>query len=79
MGEYNPALICVATSDILIHSATVTQTKEAMKRAGFKQVSIKYDTYQKRIEIMRKKIVASNSSQIIFSDRVQDSNEEQEF
>ena len=51
-----------------MHSATGTQTKEAMKCAGFKQVEIKYDTYQKCIERLKKKIVASKSSQIVVRD-----------
>ena len=65
MGEYDPALLCVATANILMHSAPGTQTKEAMKCAGFKQVDIEYDTHRKRIERLKKKIVASNSSQIV--------------
>ena len=68
MGEYDPALLCVAASKIMMHSAPRTQTKEAMKCAGFKQVDIEYDTYQKCIEIPKKKIVASNSSQIVVRD-----------
>ena len=51
-----------------MHSATGTQTKEAMKCAGFKQVDIKYYTYQNRIDRLKKKIVASSSSQIVVRD-----------
>ena len=58
MGEYDPNLLCIAATNILMQSAPGTQTKEAMKCAGFKQVDIKYDTYRKRIEILKKKIVA---------------------
>ena len=58
MGEYDPNLLCIAPTNILMQSAPGTQTKEAMKCAGFKQVDIKYDTYRKRIEILKKKIVA---------------------
>ena len=58
IGEYDPALLCVAAANILMHSAPGTQTKEAMKRAGFKPVDIKYYTYWKRIERMKNKIVA---------------------
>ena len=65
MGEYDPALLCVAAANILMHSAPGTQTKEAMKCAGFKKVDIKYDTYRKRIEILKKKMVASNLSKIV--------------
>ena len=65
MGEYDPALICVTAANILMHSAPGKQINETMKRAGFKQVDIKYDTYQKLIEILKKKIVASKSSQIV--------------
>ena len=65
MDEYNPALIFVAASNMLMYSDPGTQTKEAMKCVGFKQVDIEYDTYRKRIEILKKKIVASNSSQIV--------------
>ena len=39
-----------------------------MKCAGFKQVDIEYDTYQKRIERLKKKIVASKSSHIVVRD-----------
>ena len=39
-----------------------------MKCAGFKQVEIKYDTYQKCIEILKKKIVELNLSQIVVRD-----------
>ena len=39
-----------------------------MKCAGFKQFDIEYDTYRKRIEILNKKIVASNSYQIVVRD-----------
>ena len=63
IGEYDPALLRVATANVLMHSAPGTQTKDAMKCAGFKQVDIKYDTYRKRIERPKKKIVVSNSSQ----------------
>ena len=45
LGKYNPALLCVSASNILMHSAPGTQTKEEMKCAWFKQVDIKYDTY----------------------------------
>ena len=68
MGEYDPALLCVAAANILMHSAPGTQTKEAMKCAGFKQVDVEYDTYRKRIERLKKKIVASKSSHIVFRD-----------
>ena len=68
MGEYDPALLFVATANILMHSAPGTQTNEAMKCAGFKQVDIEYDAYRERIEIPKKKILASNSSQIIVRD-----------
>ena len=68
MGEYDPALLCVATANIMMHSAPGTQTKEAMKCEGFKQVGIEYDTYRKRIGRLKKKIVASNSSQIVIRD-----------
>ena len=44
MGEYDPALLCAAAANIRMHSASGTQTKEAMKCAWFKQVDIKYDT-----------------------------------
>ena len=60
MVDYDPGLLRVATANILMHLVHGTQTKEVMKCAGFKQVDIKYDTYQKRIEILKKKIVASN-------------------
>ena len=39
-----------------------------MKCSGFKQVDIKYDTYQNRIERLKKKIVASNLSHILVRD-----------
>ena len=68
MGEYDPALLFVAASNILIHLAPETQTKEAIKCAGFNQVDIEHDTYLKRIERLKKKIVASNSSQIVVRD-----------
>ena len=68
MGEYDPALICVTAANILMHSAPGKQINETMKRAGFKQVDIKYDTYQKLIEILMKKIVALNASQIVVRD-----------
>ena len=65
MGEYAPTLLCVATANILMHLGPGTQTKEDMECAGFKQVDIDYYAYQKCIEILEKKIVASNSSQIV--------------
>ena len=68
MGEYDLSLLCVAASNILMHLDLGKQTKETMKCAGFKKVDIKYDTYRKRIEILKKKIVASNSSQIVVRD-----------
>ena len=58
MGDYGPDLFCVSTDNIMMQSAPGTQTKEAMKCAGFKKVDIKYDTYRKRIEILKKKMVA---------------------
>ena len=45
MGEYDPALLCVVASNILMHSAPGTQTNEAMKCAVFKQFDIEYDPY----------------------------------
>ena len=39
-----------------------------MKCAGFKQIDIEYYTHQKRIEILKKKIVASKLSQIVVRD-----------
>ena len=68
MGEYDPALRCVYVSNILMHSDTGAQSKEVMKCAGFKQVDIKYDTYRKRIETLKNKIVVSKSSQIVVRD-----------
>ena len=68
MGGYDPTLLCVATEKILMHSAPGTKTKKVMNCAGFKKVDIKYDTYRKRIEILKKKIVASNLSQIVVRD-----------
>ena len=44
MGEYDPALLCVAAANILMQFAPGTQAKEEMKCEGFKQVDIKYDT-----------------------------------
>ena len=58
MAEYDTDLLCVAAANILMHLASETQTKEAMKCEWFKQVDIKYDTYRKRIEILKKKIVS---------------------
>ena len=58
MGEYYPALLCVAAANILMHLDPGTQTKEAKKCAEFKKVYIEYDTYQNRINIMKKKTVA---------------------
>ena len=57
MGEYDPALLCVYAANILMHSAPGTQTKEIMKCAGFNQVDINYDTYRKRIDKRKRKIV----------------------
>ena len=68
MGEYDPDLLCVYAAKILIHSVPGTQTKGSTKCAGFKKVDIKYDAYQKRIDILKKKIVASNSSHIVVRD-----------
>ena len=68
MGEYDTALICVAAVNMLMHSAPGTQTKEAMKCARFKQVDIKYDTYRRHIERLKKKKVASKSYHIVFRD-----------
>ena len=68
MVDYDPALLCVAADNILMHLAPGTQTKEAINCEGFKQVDIKYDTYRKSIEILKKKIVASNLSLIIVRD-----------
>ena len=68
MGEYDHALPCVAAANIMMHSFPGTQTKEAMKCAGIKQVDIKYDTCIKRIKRLKKKIVASNLSQIVVRD-----------
>ena len=68
MGEYDPDLLCIAATNILMQSAPGTQTKEEMKCAGLKKIYIKYDTYQKRIDILKKKIVASKSSQIVVRD-----------
>ena len=45
MCKYDTALLCVAIDKILMHSAPGTQTKEAIKCAGLKQVDIEYDTY----------------------------------
>ena len=36
--------------------------------AGFKQVDIEYDTYRKRFEILKNKMVASNLSHIVVRD-----------
>ena len=58
MGEYDPALLCFAAANIMLHLAPGTQTKEAMKCSGFKQVDIEYDTYRKRIERLNKITVA---------------------
>ena len=44
MGEYDTDLLCVDAFNILMQFDTGTQTKEAMKCAGFKQVDIEYDT-----------------------------------
>ena len=68
MGEYDTALLCVTAANILMHSDPGTQTKEAMNCAGFKQVDTKYDTYQKRVDRMKKELVASNLSQIVVKD-----------
>ena len=57
MGENYPTLLFVDAANILMHSAPGTQTKEMMKCAGFKQVDINYDTYQKRVDKLKKKIV----------------------
>ena len=65
MGEYDPALLFVAADNILMHLSPGTQTKEALKCAGFKQVYIEYDTHRKHIERLKKKRVASNLSQIL--------------
>ena len=54
MGEYDHALPCVAAANILMHSAPGTQTKEAMKCAGFNQVDIEYDAYLLKIENQNK-------------------------
>ena len=45
MCEYDPDLLCVAVANILMHLDPGTQTREAMKCAGFKKAYIKYDTY----------------------------------
>ena len=55
MGEYVPELLCVAAANILMHLDTGTETKEALKCAGFNKVDIEYDTYRKRIERLKKK------------------------
>ena len=68
IGGYDPTLLCVAVANILMHLAPGTQTKEAMKCAEFKKIDIKYDTYQKHIERLKKKIVALNSSHIVVWD-----------
>ena len=68
MGEYDPALLYVAAANILMQSAPGTKTKEDMKCAGFKQFEIEYDTCQKRIERLKKKIVGPNSSQTVVRD-----------
>ena len=68
MGDYDPALLCVAAANTLMHSDPGTQTKETMKCAGFKKVDIRYDTHRKCMERLKKKIVASNSSQIVARD-----------
>ena len=65
MGEYDPALLFGAAANILMHSDPGTHTKETTKCAGFKKVDIKYDTYRKRIERLKKKIVTSNLYQIV--------------
>ena len=44
MGDYDRALLCVVTSNILMHLDPGTLTKEEKKCAGFKQVDIKHDT-----------------------------------
>ena len=68
MGENDTNLLCVDAANILMHSAHGTQTRETMKCAGFKKVDIKYDTYQKRIYKLKKKIVTSKLSQIVVRD-----------
>ena len=55
MVDYDPALLYVAAANILMHSAPGTKTKEAINCEGFKQVDIKYDTYRKRIDTLKKK------------------------
>ena len=49
IGEYDTAILYVAAANILMHLDPGIQTKEVIKFAGFKQVDIEYDTYQKRI------------------------------
>ena len=51
-----------------MRSVPGTQTKEAMKCEGFKQADTEYDTYRKRIERLKKKIMTLNSSQIVVRD-----------
>ena len=43
MGEYDPALLCFAAANILMHLSPGTQTNKAIKCAGFKQVDIEYE------------------------------------
>ena len=68
MGEYDTDLLCVAAANILMHLDPGIQTKEVIKCAGFKQVDIEYDTCQKRIARLKKKIVALKFSQIVVRD-----------
>ena len=64
IGEYDPAVLYAAAANILVYSAPGTTTKEAMKCSGFKEVDMASDTYRKRIERLKKKIMTSYPSQI---------------
>ena len=69
IGEYDPAVLCAAAVNTLVYSVPGTIMKEVMKCAGFKEVDMASDTYRKRIERLKKKIITSHPSQITVMNR----------
>ena len=64
IGQYDPMLLCVAATNILVYSAPDSKTKEAMRYTGLNQCDIAPDTYQKIIDKSKMKKLTPHLSHI---------------